>query len=205
MLPFCYEAGLPSGHSSDAPQLLTLATETFIKEVMTQMFSRTRSNGPGDSGNVGYGIGTTWVQTHKYKKQQRLEEEGALRGEVTRDKFGLLPIEAKAASERGPLGMADMRIALELSESGMAMFPILMTQVLYGYREGELEGWNDYTWLNNRRPPVTEQPDNVTNDVKLNGHTDPMDIDDDLWWEGAGVGDGDTLDSMLDSCLLVGS
>ena len=48
MLPFCSEAGLSSGHAPDAAQFMSIATETFIKEVMSSIFSRTRSNGPGD-------------------------------------------------------------------------------------------------------------------------------------------------------------
>ncbi|GAB0137016.1 hypothetical protein EsDP_00005299 [Epichloe bromicola] len=206
MLPFCYEAGLPSGHVADAPQLATVATEIFIKEVLTQIFSRTRSNGPGDSGIAGYGIGTTWIQTHKYKKQLHLEEEGSTRGEITRDKFGLLPVEAKAASERGPLGMADLRISLEIADSGMSLFPILMTQVVYGYREGELEGWNDYTWINEKRPVIEELPDGGSDaNAQMNGYPEVMDIDDDIFWEGAEIQDMDALDSILDSCMVVGS
>ncbi|QPG98123.1 hypothetical protein C2857_007283 [Epichloe festucae Fl1] len=206
MLPFCYEAGLPSGHVADAPQLATVATEIFIKEVLTQIFSRTRSNGPGDSGIAGYGIGTTWVQTHKYKKQLHLEEEASTRGEITRDKFGLLPVEAKAASERGPLGMADLRISLEIADSGMSLFPILMTQVVYGYREGELEGWNDYTWINEKRPAIEELPDGGFDaNAQMNGYPDVMDTDEDIFWEGAEIQDMDALDSILDSCMVVGS
>ena len=206
MLPFCYEAGLPSGHVADAPVLVSTAAEAFIKEVLTQIFSRTRSNGPGDSGSAGFGVGTTWIQTHKYKKQLHQEEEGALRGEVTRDKTGLLPVEAKAASERGPLGMADLRIALEMADTGMTMFPVLMTQVIYGYREGELERWNDHTWATETAPVIEELPamDDPSNGA-LNGHGgDVMDIDDDMWWDGAVEPDMDVLDGMLDSCLAVG-
>lgn len=205
MLPFCYEAGLPSGHVTEAPQLVTIATETFIKEVLTQIFSRTRSNGAGDSGNAGYGVGTTWIQTHKYKKQLHQEEEAAIRGEVTRDKSGLLPVEAKAATERGPLGMADLRLALEMADSGMSQFPILTTQVIYGYREGELEQWDDYTWINGEPPVIEEIHDGEDPKALMNGHADPMDLDQEIWWDGADNTDVDMLDGMLDSCLAVGS
>ncbi|KAG6303723.1 hypothetical protein E4U09_005762 [Claviceps aff. purpurea] len=204
MLPFCYETGLSSGHAADAPQLVTVATEIFIKEVLTQIVSRTRSNGPGDSAFAGYGVGTTWVQTHKYKKQLHLEEEASMRGEVTRDKLGLLPVEAKAASERNPIGIADLRIALELADTGMSLFPILMTQVLYGYREGELEGWQDYTYVNNQRPVAEEQPDAFAT-AQTNGYPEAMDIDEDMFWEGAESQDMDILDMALDSCMMVGS
>ncbi|KAJ3522592.1 hypothetical protein NM208_g12791 [Fusarium decemcellulare] len=211
MLPFCYEAGLVSGHTGDAPQFMSVAVDTFIKEVLTQVFSRTRSNGPGDSGSAGFGAGTTWIQTNKYKRQLEYEEEAAQRGEVTRDKSGLLPIEAKAASERGPLGMSDLRLSLELADTGMAQFPVLMTQILYGYREGELENWDDYTWIHDQRPDGYAEEHHMsgmnggTVHELPNGHPDAMDIDTEPWWEGAETQDMDMLDSVLDSCLAVGS
>ncbi|KAF5026174.1 hypothetical protein F66182_1738 [Fusarium sp. NRRL 66182] len=209
MLPSCYEAGLVSGHTADAPQFMSVAVETFIKEVLTQVFSRTRSNGPGDSGSAGFGAGTTWIQTHKYRQQLEYEEEAAMRGELTRDKSGLLPIESKAASERGPLGMSDLRLSLEMADSGMAQFPVLMTQVVYGYREGELENWDDYTWVYDHAPEgyADERYGPGQNGGQVfelpNGHPDAMEIDTESWWEGADNQDTDMLDSVLDSCLAV--
>ncbi|KAJ6443339.1 cAMP-dependent protein kinase regulatory subunit [Purpureocillium lavendulum] len=204
MLPFCYEAGLASGHVGDAPQLMSVATEAYIKEILTQIFSRTRSNGPGDSGSAGFGIGTTWIQTCKYRKQLSQEEDAAQRGEITRDKSGMLPVEAKAASERGPLAMGDMRLALEMADTGMAQFPVLMTQVLYGYREGELENWHDYSWVDGRTPVIEEIPDTKDSQALPNGHPDNMDIDNEAWWDGGDTKDVDMLDGILDSCLMVG-
>ncbi|KAF4961992.1 hypothetical protein FSARC_9898 [Fusarium sarcochroum] len=211
MLPSCYEAGLVSGHTTDAPQFMSVAVDTFIKEVLTQVFSRTRSNGPGESGSAGFGVGTTWIQTHKYKQQLEYEEEAAMRGEISRDKSGLLPIESRAASERGPLGMSDLRLSLEMADTGMAQFPVLMTQVTYGYREGELENWDDYTWVYDHAPEgYTEEKHSLNlNGGQVselpNGHPDAMDIDTESWWEGAETQDSEMLDSVLDSCLAVGS
>jgi transcriptional coactivator HFI1/ADA1 len=219
MLPLCYEAGLVSGHAPDAAQFMSIATETFIKEIVSSVFSRTRSNGPGDSGNAGFGPGGGWIQTTKYRKQLAKEEEAFQRGELTRDKSGLLPIEAKSASERGPLGMTDLRIALSIGDCGMANFPVVARSVIYGYREGELENWDDYTWIDghDRIVDVSDvemtgtgingksKADNLPNGVS--GHQanpDAMDIDSGPWWEGADAGDGDFLDGVLDSCLAVG-
>ncbi|KAK0635876.1 transcriptional regulator of RNA polII, SAGA, subunit-domain-containing protein [Bombardia bombarda] len=234
MMPFCYEAGLPAGHVPDAAQFMSLATETFIKEVLSSIFSRTRSNGPGDLGNAGFGPGGAWIQTHKYRRQLAKEEEAFGRGEVTRDKSGLLPVEAKAASERGPLGMADLRIALDMGDCGMANFPIIAKSVIYNYREGELENWDDYTWIDRRDGDVVTNQKLLTDreDVEMGGmsngngngkkpqaeagtngihhhnnqnrHPDAMDIDNDIWWEGADSSDGEFLDGVLDSCLAVG-
>jgi transcriptional coactivator HFI1/ADA1 len=215
MLPFCYEAGLASGHAPDAAQFMSIATETFIKEVMSSIFSRTRSNAPGDSGNAGFGASNNWIQTHRYRRQLAREEEAFQRGEVARDKTGLLPVEAKAASERGPLGLADLRLALEMGDCGLANFPIITKQVIYSYREGELENWDDYTYVDGR-----ERITDLDGDVEMGGvngtgkasepltngvgHGDQMDIDNDMWWEGADATDGDFLNGVLDSCLAVG-
>lgn len=219
MLPICYEAGLSGGHAPEAAQFMSIATETFIKQVMASIFSRTRSNGPGDSGNAGFGAGNAWIQTHKYRRKLQKEEEAFQRGEITRDKSGLLPIEAKAASERGPLGMADFRIALEMGDCGLANFPIVAKSVIYDYREGELENWDDHTYIDGREVRPTTDGDVEMGGMVVNGgkpdgllpngvnHEDAMDIDneeDDMPWEGADPEDGDFLNSVLDTCLAVG-
>jgi transcriptional coactivator HFI1/ADA1 len=213
MLPYCYEAGLTSGHSPDAAHLVSLATEIFIKEMLSSVFSRTRSNAPGDSSSAGLGPGSNWIQTYKYKKQLAKEEELAQKRETSRDKTGLLPVEAKAASERGPLGMADLRIALEMGDCGMSNFSTISKGVIYSYREGELENWEDYTWVGkekNEKPDEDVEMSGIVNgkktEVLTNGinHADQMDLDhDEAWWEGAEIGDGDFLNGVLDVCLAL--
>lgn len=216
MLPFCYEFGLSSGHAPDAAQFLLTATDTFVKEVLSSIFNRTRSNGPGDSGSAGFGsAGASWIQTYRYRRQLVREEEALMRGEVQRDKSGLLPVEAKAASERGPLGLADFRIALEMAESGLATFPTISRSILYGYREGELEEWDDYTYFDDR-PRGTSQSGDVemsgVNGIKdttalPNGvGSDAMDVDPpEILWEGAEPENMAALDNLLDNCLSLGS
>jgi transcriptional coactivator HFI1/ADA1 len=211
MLPICYETGLVSGHVPDAAHFMSVATETFIKEVLSSIFSKTRSNGPGASGSAGTGGGATWVQTHKYRTQLENEEEASLRGEIPRDKSGLLPIEAKAASERGPLGMADVRTALELGDCGLGQMPVVVQQIMLSYREGEVEAWDDYTYL---EPYVRIVGEDADSDIEMggvngnvngvNGHAYDGETDD--WgWEGAEEDDKILLDNVLDSCLAIGS
>lgn len=209
MLPYCYEAGLESA-APDAAQLVSAATESFIKEVLTSIFSRTRSNGPGDSGSAGFGSTSSWVQTYKYKRQLSREEDAVMRGEVTRDKCGLLPIESKAAGERGPLGIADLHVALDIADCGMSQFPVMVRSLLNGYRDGELENMNDHYYLDGRKPGT---PNGVDGDIPIavvqedkkqqlpNGvpHDDAMDIDDEYFWAGANDEDLDGLDTVLDS------
>lgn len=209
MLPYCYEAGLESA-APDAAQLVSAATESFIKEVLTSVFSRTRSNGPGDSGSAGFGSTSAWVQTYKYKKQLSREEDAAMRGEVARDKCGLLPIESKAAGERGPLGIADLHLALDIADCGMGQFPVMVRSLLNGYRDGELENLNDHYYLDGRKSATAN---GVDGDITMAGapedkkqqlpngvpYDDAMDIDDEYFWAGANEEDLDGLDAVLDS------
>ncbi|KAI5927370.1 transcriptional regulator of RNA polII, SAGA, subunit-domain-containing protein [Camillea tinctor] len=210
MLPICYEEGLVNGHASDAAQFLTVATEHAIKEFLSVVFSRTRSNGPGDSGSAGFGSGPGWIQTHKYRRQLKKEEEAFSRGELTRDKSGLLPVEAKAAMERSPLSMADLRLALEIGDCGVGSHPTTRTVILNSYKDGELDNYNNYTWLPGHKPIGLDEVDQKGingGSALTNGniHPDAMDIDEDSSvWEGTGAQDMAELNSVLDSCLATG-
>ncbi|KAI1270457.1 transcriptional regulator of RNA polII, SAGA, subunit-domain-containing protein [Xylariaceae sp. FL1019] len=215
MLPIAYESGLTGGHAADVAQFMTVATESFTKEFLAQVFSRTRSNGPGDSGSAGFGAGTGWIQTHRYRRQLRKEEMAASRGELSRDKSGLLPIEAKAASDRPPLNMADLRLALEIGDCGISSFPIVRKTVLHAHREGELEHYHNYSYLPGYEPsrPGAEAAAipkrREANGILTNGNShgtvsDPMDIDEpEVQWAGAGEGDTGALDDILDGLLAI--
>jgi transcriptional coactivator HFI1/ADA1 len=189
---------------------MTVATETFIKEFLSTVFSRTRSNGPGESGCAGFGSGTAWIRTHKYRRQLRKEEVAFARGELTKDKGGLLPIEAKAASERPPLGMADLRLALEIGDCGISSFPIIRQSVMYTYRDGELDHYNDYSYVPGHAPSRIDQEtsfngvDGSHAGVITNGTApDPMDIDEESNWAGTSAQDMQTLNNVLDGLLAV--
>lgn len=219
LLPLCYESGLESA-APDCAQLVSAATEQFIKEVVGSIFSRTRSNGPGESGSAGFGSASAWIQTHKYKKQLSKEEEAAQRGEATRDKCGLLPVESKAASERGPLAMGDLHLALDVSDCGMAQFPVLVKGLLNNYRDGELENLGNYTYLDGfEKKPfsetdvdiVTPRVDKGKQPEPANGFSpdieipdlDEMDVDHDYFWSGSKDEDTQGLDAILDSALAL--
>jgi transcriptional coactivator HFI1/ADA1 len=205
MLPICYEVGLTSGHVPEAAHFMAVATETFVKEVLSSIFSKTRSNGPGAAGSVGTGGASSWVQTHRYRLQLEKEEEASLRGDIQRDKSGLLPIEAKAAGERGPLGMADIRTALEIGDCGMGQMPVMVRHIMLGYREGEVEAWNDFTW-----PDAYQVDSGLGSSVENDTDTEMLDVNgvgklesDDYGWEGCDVADRKAMDSILDSILAI--
>jgi transcriptional coactivator HFI1/ADA1 len=90
--------------------------------------------------------------------------------------------------------------------------PVVVQQIMLGYREGEVESWEDYSWP---EPYVRVVGEDVDADVDMggvngvygingaNGH--PPDDNDDYGWEGADPDDKLALDSLLDSCLAIGS
>ena len=67
MVPICYEEGVVGGASEGTAAAMNVATETFIKEVLTGIFGRVRSNGP------------SYVMTSTYKRRLEREEEAWLR------------------------------------------------------------------------------------------------------------------------------
>lgn len=203
MLPICFDIGLTSGHVPDAAHFMSVATETFIKEVLSSIFSKTRSNGPGTAGSAGTGGGANWIQTNQYRAQLGREEEACLRGDIQRDKSGLLPIEARAASERGPLGMSDMRTALEIGDCGLGQMPIMVRQIMLGYREGEVESWDDYSWLPSYEQGFILDDEGDIEMGGVNGVNNRHVELDDYGWEGGEYEDKSALDSVLDSCLAI--
>ncbi len=221
MTPICYENSLVGGHSGDAAQFMAVATETFVKGFLSSVFDKTRANGPGASGSAGSGGGGGWVTSWRYRRQLEQEEELFMQGLITRDKSGLLPVEAKAAAERGSLGMQDMRLALEVGECGVGQMPVVVSQILNGFREGELENWDDFMEIDGyeERLMMHDESDlvmtgmgtpktkvggiNEVNGTKSSGKkTEDEDIDmSDYGWEGADERDQDDLNSLLDAIL----
>lgn len=187
MVPMCYEESLPSGAGLPCAEFMAIATETFVKEVLSAVFSRTRSNGP--SGTI------NGMMMRKYRQQLEREELAYTRGEISKDTAtGLLPIEAKEASVRRPLGVRDLRLVLELGGGVLGHMPLIIDQIMGGYFEDELE---------------TEKQDRLENGVsehnEIKAPEDEMDLDeaDDSLsdWEGGMGADREQLSSLLDECL----
>lgn len=187
MVPICYEESLPSGAGLPCAEFMAIATETFVKEVLSAVFSRTRSNGP--SGTINN------MMMRKYREQLEMEELAYTRGEIAKDSAtGLLPVEAREASVRRPLGVRDLRLTLELGGGVLGHMPLIVDQIMGGYIEDELE---------------TEKQDRLENgepheDIKQ--ADDMMDLDEDedsslLDWEGGTVADREQLSGLLDECL----
>ncbi|RAL05057.1 WD40 repeat-like protein [Aspergillus ibericus CBS 121593] len=191
MVPICYEESIVSGASLPCAEFMAIATETFVKEVLSVVFSRTRSNGP--SGTI------NGMMMRKYRQQLESEELAFTRGEIVKDSAtGLLPIEAKEASTRKPLGVRDLRLSLELGGGVLSHMPLLVDQIMGGYLEDELE--------TDKQDRVEEVVEISHAGTKPDSFVDEMEVDDaDLDWEGGTVADREQLGALLDECLSMAS
>ncbi|KAE8375785.1 transcriptional regulator of RNA polII, SAGA, subunit-domain-containing protein [Aspergillus bertholletiae] len=192
MIPICYEESIVSGAGLPCAEFMAIATETFVKEVLSVVFSRTRSNGP--SGTI------NGMMMRKYRQQLEREELSFTRGEIVKDSAtGLLPVEAKEASVRKPLGVRDLRLTLELGGGVLSHMPLIVDQIMGGYLEDELE-----TDKQDRAEDVVEIP---KDSLKMNNSADTMEVDDDgeIVWEGATMADREQLKCLLDECLSMAS
>ena len=196
MVPICYEESLVNGCSPACADFMATATEQYIKEVLSGIFDRTRSNIPASSGNG--------IMTKKYRRQLEREEEAWLKGDVIKGVgTGLLPVEAKEAMSRQPLGMGDLRLALEVGNCALGQMPLVVERVMGGYQEGELEE------LSLEGRDVADPERRVNGAETSNGingvNGEEMSTDDSDWgWEGGGVADRAKLNALLDDCLAIG-
>ena len=82
------------------------------------------------------------VMTTKYRKQVEREEEAWKRGELHRHReTGLLPVEAKELAVRRPIGINDMKLALDVGKGVSAHLPMVGHKIEDAYWDGELEDW----------------------------------------------------------------
>ncbi|OCK83760.1 transcriptional co-activator [Lepidopterella palustris CBS 459.81] len=198
MVPICYEEGLPSGCAPGAAEFMNIATETYIKEALSNFFGRVSSNGDA------------YIKTAAYKRQLEKEEDMALRGEVLRTPGGLLPVAVEAAGRRPPLSMEDLKLALELGDSYLGQVPLIAGQITNGgHLDVEFEGREVGDELA-RAPEKRNGAVGLTNGIGVSGATylidaDAMVIDEADWgWQGGGDSELGDLDGVLDHCLAVG-
>ncbi|KAH1285552.1 hypothetical protein KXX33_006781 [Aspergillus fumigatus] len=193
MIPICYEESVVSGAGFPCAEFMAIATETFVKEVLSVVFSRTRCNGP--SGTI------NGMMMRKYRQQLELEELAYTRGEIVKDSAtGLLPVEAREARNRKPLGVRDLRLALEIGGGVLSHMPLIVDHIMGGYFEDELE--------TDKQEQIDEVADRADNDSRPIQFTNEMEVEDDaemLDWEGATAVDRAQLGSLLDECLSLAS
>ncbi|KAF2747098.1 hypothetical protein M011DRAFT_477552 [Sporormia fimetaria CBS 119925] len=233
MLPICYENSLPQGHSAECPAFMNIATETYIKEALTNFFQRAGSNG------------ADLIKTAAYKRRLEKEEMLAANGELNRTAGGLLPVEQEEMRKRKRLCMEDLRMSIVLGDSFLGQTPIIAGEILNGrlldapgVEELEKE---DHSTKPPHAPPHTRSPHKLMNGTSVlpkgpvdrslhttNGippsiagkdksgqpkynlkyHVElnepPIVMDDDWTWSGTTPADITNLDSVLEACLNLG-
>ncbi|KAF2195772.1 hypothetical protein K469DRAFT_544621 [Zopfia rhizophila CBS 207.26] len=201
MLPICYENGLPSGHTPDCAAFMNIATETYIKEALSNFFSRVNSNGTG------------YIRTAEFKRKVEREEERVARGEIGRSAGGLLPVDIEEARKRRPLCMEDIKLALELGDSYLGQVPLISGGITNGrFLDADGADASNEEVLSKGLAAVvngigTTSPTAQNNSLTHGFHIDlgdPMIIEDDWTWQGGSVQDMNGLDSVLDGCLAIG-
>ena len=199
MVPICYEESLVNGCAPSCAEFMATATEQFIKEVLSGIYGRTRSNIPASSGNG--------VLTQKFKRQLEREEEACLKGEVIRGQSnGMLPVEVKEAMGRKPLGTSDLTLALEIGDCSLGQMPAVVKRIMGGYLEGELEDYERGDKYDESNRPIEDwgemnQLEIIANALNV-GHSDEPSINESDWgWEGGGGADRQKLNALLDECL----
>jgi len=184
--PICYEEGLSGGAQSlqSCAELVEQAAEVYIKELLGQLVSHSRSNGEG------------CIQTSKYKRQLRREEEDAERGILQRNAAGLIPaglLDQAGRREREPLDANDLRLALQTKDRHFRQEPFLSESIM-------LSQYPDTSQPMRLESEAASKP--LTNGVSNHDIGDPMIVDEDDWgWQGASAADQDVLMGVLDDCL----
>lgn len=194
--PICYEEGLTNGVQQGAMQacadLVEQATEVAVKELIGAILSQVRSNAVGGRGGI---------QTAKFQRQLRKEEEDAELGVAQRTAGGLLPIEVEVQSKQTPVSMQDLALAVGLSSNFFRRDRFLEERILlHRYPEQVRHVTNGHR-KSNAFGQVNGAGGGGGND---NGSDDDaMNIDDNEYGSFKGTDETDYLGAMsaLDDCL----
>ncbi|KAI5281925.1 hypothetical protein KEM52_003812, partial [Ascosphaera acerosa] len=104
MVPICYEESLLDGPAPPCAAYMAIATENYIKDFLSSVFSRTRLNGPLNT--------TNGAMTRSYRTELEKEDLAFTKGALAKHESGLLPVEARAAAARRALDVSDLKLAL---------------------------------------------------------------------------------------------
>ena len=188
LTPICYEEGLHQGAANGCAEFINIATESYLKELLSDIFHRTRCNGE------------TYIKTSGYKRRLEKQEAAWLKGTLQRNAAGLLPIEVEAAAQHQPLNLTDLRLALDLGNSYLSQLRLVSDRLIIGQQVQDEDEFDDGPVLPNGTAPL------ITNGTVLtNGVHDVEMSDEPPWgWSGGLLSDIDALGSVLDDCLAVG-
>lgn len=204
MIPICYEESVASGSSMPCAELVSVATETYVKDLLSSVFNRTRINGPKHEIRAVGGVCTNAYLRQREREEQEYREGKAQKGREN----GLLPVEWREASSRRPIGIDDLRVAGGVARGLWNGMPLIGSRIAEAAYETELD-----EWLEERRAAEAASTNNKSEGYAIHGATaergggDEMEVgednDDYYGWQGAGSTDRAALGSLLEQCLSV--
>lgn len=193
MVPICYEESVAAGTSIQCAELVGVATEIHVKNLLHDFLNRVRVNGPRYENGAAGGAFTA-----KYKKQVQREEADVKSGKLARNRDDdLLPIEVKEANARKPLSIADLKLANRVGPdlfNGMPLLGVHVAQSFFDdlYHDQSSEGQS----TSQSGKPIPAQNGAVVDEDEMD-----VDDDDDWGWQGTGIGDREMLGNLLADCL----
>ena len=195
MVPICYEEGIPEGPVDGLSNYIALATEYFVKQSLSTVFKRMRTDGPG------------YTQTRKYKKARLREREMVEEGRLQRDPATkLLPIEQHALETRKPLTMSEIRMALAPGDLSLSSIPFSYGNIMNNYLQ--VDDATAKAWSGPPPGKIQELPEAEEDSLDADGDFEMTngDVDGDTsWgWEGGHSSDRKELGDLLGECLAYG-
>lgn len=188
MVPICYEESVTSGCSIQCAELVGIAAETYLKAILTEVFDRTRSNGPRYEHAHSGGI-----LTSSYKKKIAREEAEVKMGRLRRTRDDdLLPTESEVAYSRRPLGMPDLQLTAQVGPLPWNAMPLLAATVTTASAGYDYEDWRE-----------SQEPASSNGVAEPPGDNMDADDGDNYGWEGASSQDRSGLESVLADCLTI--
>ena len=191
MLPICYEEALPNGPTDQCAEFLATATEMFVKDVVGSVLSLVRSNITAGGAKGG------GVFTSSFKRSSVMDKKNS----------GL------TVGMGIPLGMGDLRVALGIADCSLGQMPDIINDIMGGWPEGVLEGWDTYPEDLDLDIPGSLAEDTIpkTNGVLTNGLQPKSTRDSNLQheqaidqWPGSGSEERNQLFGLLDDCMAIG-
>lgn len=203
--PICYEEGLTNGVQQGMMQpcaeLIEQACEVWIKEFIGDVLNKTRSNAVGGRGGI---------QTAKFQRQLRKEEEEAELGIVQRTAGGLLPVEVESQLKQKPVTMQDLALCVRLGSKFLKRDRYLSERILL-HRQPEMHPNATNPTLNGNGPSAFALMLNGGGAGQGNMHgqdDDAMAVDEENEFgafRGTGEADFAAGMSALDDCLQIPS
>lgn len=196
--PICYEEGLTNGVQQGAMQacaeLVEQATEFCVKEFIGALLNQVRSNGVGGRGGI---------QTAKFQRQLRKEEDDAELGIVQRTAGGLLPCEVEAQLKQVPVSMQDLSLASGLCNNFLRRDRFLQERILLNRYPQQIHSEMNGNGSGNAFGMANGATVNGTTGNDHDSDDDAMAVDDNDYGAFRGIDDTDYLGAMsaLDDCL----